>query len=289
MKKFKKIHKKYYVRKSSKNKKNVKPTKKFIKIVEIPEIPISEVIPKKRRKPKTKKSSANKMYFTQDTEDSIVSYNSTDNTEIRNDLYNIKIKYAFEKLVENIFNTFKFSYFETGPLDVQKETVSHLVANIGKFESGKGKAFSYFSIIAKNYLIALNNSTYKRFNQHVEIGEERDDHTVQLQSEDKHYKEAELNDFMRLMIVFWENNVGKVFTKQRDLDIANAIIELFRQTQNITMFNKKALYLYIRDISNCKTQMITKIINRMKIFQSKLYKSYVNYGTVPTNLYDISK
>ena len=56
MKKFKKIHKKYYVRKSSKNKKNVKPTKKFIKIVEIPEIPISEVIPKKRRKPKTKKS-----------------------------------------------------------------------------------------------------------------------------------------------------------------------------------------------------------------------------------------
>ena len=55
---------------------------------------------------------------------------------------------------------------------------------------GKGKAFSYFSIIAKHYLIALNNSTYKRRNQHVEISEEHDENTVQLQTEDKHYKDA---------------------------------------------------------------------------------------------------
>jgi hypothetical protein len=288
MKKFKKIHKKYYVRKSI-NKKDLTPSKKIKQIIEPIKLITPEILPKKHRKPKKKKLLSDKMYFTQDTEDSIVIYNSTEDDQVRNDLYNNKIKYAFEKLVENIFNTFKFSYFETGPLDVQKETVSHLVANIGKFEVGKGKAFSYFSIIAKNYLIALNNSTYKRFNQHVEIGEEKDEHTIQLQSEDKHYKEKELQDFMRLMILFWENNVNKIFTKQRDLDIANAIVELFRQTQNLTMFNKKALYLYIRDISNCKTQMITKIINRMKVFQSKIYKSYINYGTVPTNLYDISK
>jgi hypothetical protein len=258
-------------------------------VVEVPIVtaPVTtEEPPKKgRRGRRGKGTGSDKMYFTKETEDYIIAYNSTEDTQIREDLYNNKIKYPFEKLVENIFNTFKFSYFETGPLDVQKETVAHLVSNMHKFEAGKGKAFSYFSIIAKHYLIALNNTTYKRRNQHVEIGEEHDEHTVQLQTEDKHYKEAEMRDFMRLMIEFWENNVGKIFTKQRDLDIANAVIELFRSSERIDAFNKKALYLYIREISSCKTQQITKVINKMKQYQSNISRSYMNRGSINTENY----
>ena len=246
-------------------------------------IVVSETPPKRGRR--SKNPSADKMYFTKDTEDSIISYNSTTDQQSREDIYNTKIKYPFEKLVENIFNTFKFSYFETGPLDVQKETVAHLVSNMHKFESGKGKAFSYFSIIAKHYLIALNNGIYKRRNQHVEIGEEHDENTVQLQSEDKHYKDSEMKEFMKLMILFWENNVGKIFTKQRDLDIANAVIELFRSSDRIDAFNKKALYLYSREISSCKTQQITKVINKMKQYQSNIARSYLNQGSVNTESY----
>jgi hypothetical protein len=201
-------------------------------------------------------------------------------------IYNTKIKYAFDKLVENVFNTFKFSYFETGPLDAQKETVAHLVANISKFDPTRGsKAFSYFSIIAKNYLIAENNKNWIRFNRHSNIGEEKEEHTIQLQTEDKHHKEAETNEFMKLMIEFWENNVGKIFTKQRDLDIANAVIELFRRSDRIDAFNKKALYLYIREISSCKTQQITKVINKMKQYQTSITKSYTTKGSINTESY----
>ena len=94
-----------------------------------------------------------------------------------------------------------------------------------------------------------------------------------------------MEEFLRLMIDFWEKNVNKIFTKQRDLDIANGVIELFRNTQNISMFNKKALYLYIREISNCKTQQITKIINKMKQYQSNISKSYINTGIINTESY----
>jgi len=263
--------------------KHQKTKKKLVKKVKETVEPPPIVVKKKPRK--TRGASGNKMYFTQDTENAIILYNKTVDLQIRDTIYNEKIKNPFEKLVENIFNTFKFSYFETSPLDVQKETVSHLVANMHKFEAGKGKAFSYFSIIAKHYLIALNNSTYKRFNQHVDIGEERDEHTVQLQTEDKHHKEAEMKEFLRLMIEFWENNVGKIFTKQRDLDIANAVIELFRSSDRIDAFNKKALYLYIREISSCKTQQITKVINKMKQYQSNISKSYVVNGSINTESY----
>jgi hypothetical protein len=183
--------------------------------------------------------------------------------------------------VENVFNTFKFSYLETGPLEAQKETVAHLVANINKFNPAMGfKAYSYFSIVAKNYLIALNNNNYKRFNKHVDIGEERDNHSIQLQSEDRHHKDSETAEFMTLMILYWEKNVVKIFSKTRDLTIANAVVELFRNSDHIDSFNKKALYLYIREISSCKTQQITKVINKMRQYQSTIFRSYVNHGTV---------
>jgi hypothetical protein len=238
----------------------------------------SEITPPKKKT--RKKTSSDKMYFTKDTESAIELYNCTNCDIKRNEIYETKIKFSFEKLVENIFNTFKFVYFETSPLDVQKEVVSHLAANMHKFNSEKGKAFSYFSIVAKHYLIFLNNSNYKRFNQSVEIGEEKEEHTVQLQSEDKHYQQKELSEFMKLMVGYWEQNIGKIFTKQKDLNIANAVIELFRNSDRIDAFNKKALYLYIREISNCKTQQITKIINRMKQFYVGLVKSYKTYGTI---------
>jgi hypothetical protein len=218
------------------------------------------------------------MYFTSETEEAINQYNQSQEQSERDEIYNSKIKYAFEKLVENVFNTFKFCYFETGPIEVQKETIAHLVANIHKFESGKGKAFSYFSIIAKNYLIFQNNTNYKRFNQHVEISDDTNENTYKLQQDDPHYKEEENREFINMMVSYWENNVNKIFTKQRDINIANAVIELFRNSDRIDAFNKKALYLYIREISSCKTQQITKVINRMKNYQNNITKSYVKNG-----------
>ncbi len=249
-------------------------TENPVAIVTISDEPVisSNVKKRKARKPKEK------MYFTSDTEDAINEYNSTEDQSIRDEIYNIKIKYAFEKLVENVFNTFKFCYFETSPIEVQKETVAHLVANIHKFESGKGKAFSYFSIIAKNYLIFQNNTNYKRFNQHVEIGDDSGENTYKLQQEDGYYKDEENREFLDLMVSYWEKNVNKIFTKQRDINIANAVIELFRNSDRIDAFNKKALYLYIREISSCKTQQITKVINRMKNYQNNITRAYVDTG-----------
>jgi len=246
-------------------------------------IPIISIIPIQEIPIKEKKKSVDKMYFTKNTENAIDLYNKTESNELREDIFNTKIKYPLEKLVENIFNTFKFSYFETGPLDVQKETISHLVANMHKYDITKGKAFAYFSIVAKHYLIFLNNSNYKRFNQSVEIGEDRDDHSVQLQSDDKYHAQSELSEFMKLMINYWETNIGKIFSKQRDLNIANAVIELFRNSDRIDSFNKKALYLYIREISNCHTQQITKVINKMKQYQKNIFLSYRNIGNININ------
>lgn len=271
------------------NKKVQKKTIKSKKVIVNKPKKISEIVtitteivkqPKKR-----KKKSGEKMYFTSDTEKAIIQYNNENDIDIRNKIYVEQIKPCFDKLVENVFNTFKFTYFDNSPIEIQKETIAHLVSNMHKFEEGKGKAFSYFSIVAKNYLIFHNNNNYKRFNQHVDISETPSDTTVCLQTTDSYHDELETSEFMKLMVDYWEKNIGKIFTKQRDLNIANAVIELFRNSDRIDSFNKKALYLYIREISSCKTQQITKVINKMKQYQNTITKSYLDRGTLKQDIY----
>ena len=102
--------------------------------------------PVKKKRAKKKKN----YYFHQGTEKAIIRYNKTDDTYLKNLIYNEHIAYAFDKLAENIIHTFKFYYFDTTSEEVKHEVVSFLVMNIHKFQEGKGKAFSYFSIVAKN-------------------------------------------------------------------------------------------------------------------------------------------
>ena len=108
-------------------------------------------------------------YFTQETEDAIILYNKEENPVIRNVIYNKHIDYPFDKLAENIIHTFKFYYFDVSPNEVKHEVVSFLVMNMHKFKEGKGKAFSYFSVVAKNYLILNNNANYKKYKTHHDL------------------------------------------------------------------------------------------------------------------------
>ena len=64
---------------------------------------------RKKRRGRNKKE---KIYFSKKTEDAIIEYNAEEDEIKRNMIYENKIKFSFEKLVENIFNTFKFTYFD---------------------------------------------------------------------------------------------------------------------------------------------------------------------------------
>ena len=113
------------------------------------------------KKPVKKKKKPKNYYFDQVVENAIIRYNNTDDARLKNIIYNDHIKFEFDKLAENIIHTFKFYYFDVSSEQVKHEVVSFLVMNMHKFKEGKGKAFSYFSIVAKNYCIQTNNKAYK--------------------------------------------------------------------------------------------------------------------------------
>lgn len=242
----------------------------------------TNTLPKKRRK--RRKRGTGKIYFSKDTEDAIVEYNASEDEIFRNEIYNARISYAFDKLAENILNTFKFSYFQCSHEDVQREVVSNLVSNIHKYKQENGKAFSYFSIIAKNFLILYNNGNYKKFKRHTSVD---DDEIIHTQKEltvhpKSDVRKKELLEFMRLMIEYWQVTIEKIFKKPQELKIAYAVLEIFRSCDRIENFNKKALYLYIREMTDCKTQNITKVVNKMKGLQKDIQQEYIRTGNIKT-------
>ena len=82
-------------------------------------------------------------------------------TPERNKLFSDTIYHPIRKIAENLIHTYKFYYFDVPTNQVIDEVVANMVINMHKYIQEKGKAFSYFSVVAKNYLILHNNNNYK--------------------------------------------------------------------------------------------------------------------------------
>jgi len=218
-------------------------------------------------------------YFTQETEDSIVLYNSLTDPAQRSRLYSEKIHYAFFKLTENIIHTFKFYYTEVDNIeDLQHEVITFLLNKIHLYDQSKGaKAYSYFGTIAKRYLILSNQKNYKKRVETapVEVLEEDENHSYHI---DEQSATDKLSDFIDLFTEYCTKHIFELFPKGDDAQIADAILELFRKRENLDVFNKKALYIYIREQVDAKTPKITKIANQLYDIFKDNYIFYLEHG-----------
>jgi len=221
-------------------------------------------------RPKSKK----KYYFGEAEQEAIVIYNTNpDNFALRNKVYGEIIHPCFDKLAENIINTFKFSYFDDVFKDVKHEVVAFMVMNIHKYDHNKGsKAFSYFSIVAKNYLILHNNNNYKKYKTHddIKVLNRKPDETV----------DSDLNIFTDELIVLFEDKIPTLFKRKKDIDVAYAVIQLMRTREEIENFNKKALYILIREMTDVETSHITKVTNVLKKHYKKAFAHFARHGTI---------
>ena len=231
---------------------------------------------------------AKKNYFTQETEDAIVLYNTTKDPIIRSKIYDEGIHYAFFKLTQNIIHTFKFYHTEVENIeDLQHEIITFLLSKIHLFDNTKGtKAYSYFGTIVKRWLILYNEKNYKKKVASIPISVLDDDNSESYVMEEYNSPSDKLsaNDklalFMDLYVEYCTSNIYKIFPKDEDAKIADAVLELFRKRENLDVFNKKALYIYIREIIDVKTPKITKITEKLFDIYKRNYSFYLENGYI---------
>ena len=221
------------------------------------------------------------MYFGPEVDLAIVEYNQTMDSLERSKIYQYQIRPAFEKLVENIIHTFKFYYTADQSMQqMQHEVVSILVEKLPRFQQSNGKAFSYFSIVAKNYCILKNKNNYKKLTSHdrLDVGV---DLVMDTTAADIEEREALLSAFVNKYVEHLDARIDDIFTKQSDRVLAYAILHLFKTRESIELFNKKALYIYVREMSNANTQQITKMVKFMKDKYRLMYNDYLHLGYLP--------
>ena len=74
--------------------------------------------------------------------------------------------------------------------------------------------------------------------------------------------------------------MDQLFNKDRDKEIADAILTIFDNRRDLEVFKKKALYIYIREITDCKTAHLTKVVNVLKDRFYEIYKEKQKLGLV---------
>ena len=236
-------------------------------------------MPAKVVKKRKKKS---KIYFGTPVQEAIIRYNESSNPAVKNRIYQEHIHAAFEKMAENLIHTFKFYYFDYPFEEVKAEVVSFLVMQMPKYQADKGRAFSYFSVVGKNYLILNNNNNYKKMKIHDQI--DRLDYKRNVHSETVDEAVGEFNsEFVIQMLEYWDNNITNIFSRQKDILVADSVLEIFRRRTNIENFNKKALYIMIREMTGSNTQHITRVINQMKKYYFNMMEEFTEDGMVDTS------
>tara|TARA_R110000744_G_scaffold369813_1_gene480232 strand:- start:451 stop:1218 length:768 start_codon:yes stop_codon:yes gene_type:complete len=232
--------------------------------------------PEKRGRKRTKKR-----YFTEDTDAAIAEYLASTDQDKRDKIFKERIWYPFYKLAENLIHTFKFYYTEVDTLeDLKHEVICFLLEKLDYFKPERGsKAFSYFSIVGKNYLILYNNNNYKKLKITVPALAADEDLNV-LHQLGRDSRKQDIKEFIDYFTGYIDKHMFTLFKKNKDRKVCDAINTLFKRRENLEIFNKKALYIYIREMTGVDTPVITRVTKKLKIIHKDLYDEFNRTGYV---------
>ena len=213
---------------------------------------------------KKKKKRNKNYYFTKIHEEAVVKYASTDDIKIRTDLYIELIEPAFSELVDKIIYTYKFTTLPN--IDVLKDECKiWLTTILDKYDPNKGsKAFSYFSVITKNWFIHKVKKNSQKTRREINY----DDITKDLEQEhlsarnpyESRREEAEFWKYLWKEIETWEAED----LKPNEEKVLYAVRVLLEKSNEIEIFNKKAVYLYLRELTGLNTKQVVNNLNKLR-------------------------
>jgi len=91
--------------------------------------------------------------------------------------------------------------------------------------------------------------------------------------------DLEQTSFIELFIQKIDDELLDLFPKPQEARVGDAILELFKRRENIDIFNKKALFIYIKEITDAPTPVITKVIKVLKEIYRDMLNKYLEEGT----------
>jgi len=218
-----------------------------------------------------------KHYFTKDHENAIIQYVATDDQRIRTELYVEYIGPAFNEMVDKIVYTYKFTNLPN--IDALKgECKVWLTTILDKYDPSKGsKAFSYFSVITKNWFIHKVKKNAKRARTEVLYDElPKAIENERLVTHNKYHKQREEKEFWISLwteIEHWDTGNLKD-NEQKVLEAVKILLNSIDEDEMI--YNKKAIYLYLRELTGLNTKQVVNNLNKLRVRYRIFKKNWIN-------------
>jgi hypothetical protein len=216
---------------------------------------------RKRRK-RTKNN-----YFTKVHEDAIVKYALSTSRQQKSQLYMKLIQPAFDEMVNKIIFTYKFNNLPN--IDYLREDCKiWLTTILDKYDPNKGsKAFSYFSVVTKNWFIHKVKKNSKDLKRQVSY-----EHIVSNGGADSLGTSKDVINYVntREEFEFWNCLLEQVDRwdtgnlKQNEKSVLEAVKVLLHNIEDIEIFNKKAVYLYLRELTGLNTKQVVNNLNKLR-------------------------
>jgi len=215
-----------------------------------------------RTKPKAKRKKNH--YFTKVHEQAIIDYVASNDQKVRTQLYIDYIGPAFHEMVDKIIYTYRFTSLPN--IDMLKDECKiWLTTILNKYDPNRGsKAFSYFSVITKNWFIHKVKKTSIENKREVHYDDiSKNVEMEQLSTTNRYDKEREQSEFWNF---FWsEVSSWETYNmKPNERRVYDAVKIIFESADDIEIFNKKAVYLYLREITGLNTKQIVNNLNKMR-------------------------
>jgi len=216
-----------------------------------------------RRKPGKKRN----MYFNMDTQAAIVKYQVEDSLKTKLLIYEKDVLPAFQKLSESLIFTYKFNSPFSNFDELKADCVTFLYESIHKWKEEKGtKAYSYFNVVAKNWLINATRKHKKIRNRQVSIDDPHGLTVAQSIMLENHQivkspDELLMMKAQRTRILALLEDMRVKLTNENELICLQAIETLFTNIEDLELLNKRAVLVYIREISGLDKKSMSKSLS----------------------------
>jgi ribosomal protein S17E len=228
-----------------------------------------------------RKRNPNSLYFTEETQQAIIDYRNSDTQLFRDKLFQTHIYFPFLKIAEVWYNKLNIPYIKEESIDAQYDCVSWMIEQLNKFNQDKGKAFSYFSIVARNYYIQLNMKEYNKVRKYN--FNSIDDNFDIVDTSYGRKEEVLLHEELFSKFVEWlDTHYVDIFRTKREQQIGSEIILKLKEIDTLEDFNRNNLLQDIADSIHTKYKTrgsvrgyVTKVLNVLVSYYSDFKDEYI--------------
>ena len=224
---------------------------------------------KKKRIIRRSKSKNRQLYFTEDTQLAIVEYQDAASDEVKHEIYKVRIQPAFDKLAENLILIYGFAKYETFDI-LKNDCVSFCYETLNKFDNSKGKkAFSYFNVVAKNWLILNSRRKRRTVDGHLSISDQdymnADDklavamHQYVPSPDDEMIAKEHRAEILNILLI-----IKSKVERRNDIACIDAIIKVFEMVDQLDFLNKRAIFVYVREISGLNSKQLSSSMSTIR-------------------------